>query len=288
MVDGNVASADQFAETRELILERMKKICRLAVNEEVSPRMDLYKVPDGIEKLMFSNQHIAKMEDRPCDVLMPKEENARVKQLETKERYAYDKDGKLFSKNKIYQLRDGLFEAIIDKFYEDPTLVAYGEDNRDWGGAYAVYRGLTEAIPYHRFFNAPISESAIVGSAVGYAMCGGRVIAEIMYCDFIGCCGDELFNQLAKWQSMSAGILKMPVVIRVSVGSKYGAQHSQDWSSLLSLIHIFKKVLDGTQPSLRQTPPSARFSIKSTDRPAWPARSAARYPAGPPPITIKS
>ena len=153
-----MASADKFAETREMILERMKKICRLAVNEEVSPRMDLYKVPDGIEKLMFSNQHIAKMEDRPCDVLMPKEENARVKQLETKERYAYDKDGKLFSKNKIYQLRDGLFEAIIDKFYEDPTLVAYGEDNRDWGGAYAVYRGLTEAIPYHRFFNAPISE----------------------------------------------------------------------------------------------------------------------------------
>ena len=246
MVDGNVASADKFAETREMILVRMKKICRLAVDEEVSPRMDLYKVPDGIEKLMFSNQHIAKMEDRPCDVLMPKEENARVKQLETKERYAYDKDGKLFSKNKIYQLRDGLFEAIIDKFYEDPTLVAYGEDNRDWGGAYAVYRGLTEAIPYHRFFNAPISESAIVGSAVGYAMCGGRVIAEIMYCDFIGCCGDELFNQLAKWQSMSAGILKMPVVIRVSVGSKYGAQHSQDWSSLCAHIPGLKVIFPAT------------------------------------------
>jgi len=46
------------------------------------------------------------------------------------------------------------------------TLVAYGEENRDWGGAFAVYRGLTEALPYHRLFNSPISEGAIVGTAV--------------------------------------------------------------------------------------------------------------------------
>jgi 2-oxoisovalerate dehydrogenase E1 component len=54
-------------------------------------------------------------------------------------------------------------------------------------------------------------------------MCGGRVIAEIMYCDFLGRAGDEVFNQLPKWQAMSGNIIKMPVVIRVSVGSKYGA-----------------------------------------------------------------
>ena len=47
-----------------------------------------------------------------------------------------------------------------------------------------------------------------------------------MYCDFMGRAGDEIFNQVAKWQSMSAGLLKMPLVLRVSVGSKYGAQHS--------------------------------------------------------------
>lgn len=246
MVKGKVASKDEFEGMREMILERMKKICRLAIDEEISPRMDLYKTPDGIEKLMFSNQKIAKMDDRPCDVLMKKEDNPRVQQIAKKERFGYDKDGKLVSKNKVYQLRDGLFEAIIDKFYEDPTLIAYGEDNRDWGGAYAVYRGLTEALPYHRFFNAPISEAAIAGSAVGYAMCGGRVIAEIMYCDFIGRCGDEIFNQLAKWQSMSAGILKMPVVIRVSVGSKYGAQHSQDWTSLCAHIPGLKVVFPVT------------------------------------------
>ena len=124
--------------------------------------------------------------------------------------------------------------------------MAYGEENRDWGGAFAVYRGLTEALPYHRLFNAPIAEAAIIGTAIGYAMCGGRVIPEIMYCDFLGCCGDEVFNQLPKWQAMSGNILKMPVVVRVSVGSKYGAQHSQDWTSLAAHIPGLKVVFPVT------------------------------------------
>ncbi len=157
---------------------------------------------------------------------MTLEENPRVKQIAGKERYAFDENGKPFSSMKQYQFRDGIFEAIIDRFYKDSTLIAYGEENRDWGGAFAVYRGLTEALPYHRLFNSPISEGAIVGTAIGYGMCGGRVIPEIMYCDFLGRAGDEVFNQLPKWQAMSGNLIRMPVVLRVSVGSKYGAQHS--------------------------------------------------------------
>ena len=153
-------------------------------------------------------------------------ENPRIKSIRNKERYYKDKDGNAVSKARLYQLRDGIFEAIFDRFYKDSSLVAWGEENRDWGGAFAVYRGLTEALPYHRLFNSPISEGAIVGTAIGYGMCGGRVIAEIMYCDFLGRAGDEVFNQLPKWQAMSGNLIRMPVVIRVSVGSKYGAQHS--------------------------------------------------------------
>jgi 2-oxoisovalerate dehydrogenase E1 component len=55
-----------------------------------------------------------------------------------------------------------------------------------------------------------------------------------MYCDFLGRAGDEIFNQMAKWQAMSAGVLKMPLVLRISVGNKYGAQHSQDWSAFVA------------------------------------------------------
>jgi len=77
-------------------------------------------------------------------------------------------------------------------------------------------------------------------------MAGGRALVELMYCDFLGCAGDEVFNQMAKWQSMSADIIKMPVVLRVSVGSKYGAQHSQDWSSLTAHIPGLKIAFPNT------------------------------------------
>lgn len=236
IVEAKIASDDEFEAIDETIVETVTRAVRLASDSELSPRMDLHKTPDAIEKIMFSNERRPKMEDREPDMLQKREDNPRVKQINRKVRFAYDENGKAVSKNKAYQLRDGLFEAILDKFYEDPTLVAYGEENRDWGGAFAVYRGLTEAVPYHRLFNSPISEGAIVGSAVGYAMSGGRALVELMYCDFLGRAGDEVFNQLPKWQSMSAGILKMPVVLRVSVGSKYGAQHSQDWTSLVAHI----------------------------------------------------
>lgn len=246
LMEANVGTEEDFATIREEVKNRITKICAMAVDESISPRMDLFKTPDAIEKLMFSNEKIEKMEDRPVEVNMPMSENPRVQAIAKKERWGFDAEGKLVSKNKVFQLRDGLFEAIIDKFYKDPTLITYGEDVRDWGGAYAVYRGLTEALPYHRLFNAPISESAIIGTAVGYAMAGGRAIVELMYCDFIGCAGDEIFNQLAKWQAMSAGLLKMPVVVRVSVGSKYGAQHSQDWTSLCAAIPGLKCVFPVT------------------------------------------
>lgn len=125
-------------------------------------------------------------------------------------------------------------------------MISYGEDVRDWGGAFAIYRGMAEALPHTRLFNAPISEAAIVGSAVGYAMSGGRAVIELMYADFIGRAGDEIFNQMSKWQAMSNGILKMPVVLRVSVGSKYGAQHSQDWTSLCAHIPGLKVCFPAT------------------------------------------
>ena len=246
LIAAKVAKKAEFDEIRENVKEFITNMCRIGADLEISPRMDVKSNPRVIEDLMFSNQHVVKMTDDEVKVLAPMEESPRVQKIAKKERFGLDKDGKPFSKVKSYQLRDGLFEAIIEKFYEDPTLITYGEDIRDWGGAYAVYQGLTEVIPYHRLFNSPISEAAIIGSACGYAMTGGRVIAELMYCDFLGRAGDEAFNQIPKWQAMSAGVIKMPVVIRVSVGSKYGAQHSQDWSSLMAHIPGIKVIFPAT------------------------------------------
>ena len=83
--------------------------------------------------MMFSNGSEERLAEGNTDVLIPLEENSRVKSLKNKERYYLDKDGKSVSKAKLYQLRDGIFEAIIDRFYKDPTLAAWGEENRDWG-----------------------------------------------------------------------------------------------------------------------------------------------------------
>ena len=246
LIKEKVMTDAELAAMKENVISLVSNAMKLSINDDISPRMDLVKTPDIIGEMMFSNQSVDSMDDRKPETLMPIEENPRVKQLKTKERFGLDKNGKPFSKIKSYQLKDGLFEAIVDRFYKDPTLIAYGEENRDWGGAFAVYRGLTEALPYNRLFNSSISEGAIVGTAIGYGMCGGRVIAEIMYADFLGRCGDEVFNQLPKWQAMSGNIIKMPVVIRVSVGSKYGAQHSQDWTSLVAHIPGLKVVFPAT------------------------------------------
>lgn len=245
LVKAGVCTDDEIETLWGEVKERMAKIAALVADDNVSPYIDLSKTPRLIEELMFSNETVKSFGDAEPEVLAPKEECSRVKQIAGKERFAY-KDGKPVSKIKLYNYRDALFEPILDKYYEDSSLISYGEDVREWGGAFAVYRGLSEVIPYSRLFNSPISESAIVGSAVGYAMAGGRVIVELMYADFMGRAGDEIFNQLAKWQAMSAGVLKMPVVLRVSVGSKYGAQHSQDWVALTAHIPGLKVVFPST------------------------------------------
>jgi len=235
---------DQISELSvDLIVRALKK----AVDNNISPRVNLKKANCLLDRTMFSDEKVESMDpDREPEVLIAKEDNPRFKLLAARSRSAFDQNGKRLKDSRCIGIRDALFEGIIERFYTDSTLIAYGEENRDWGGAFAVYRGLTEALPYHRLFNSPISEGAIVGSAVGYALEGGRALVELMYCDFMGRAGDELFNQLSKWQSMSGGLLKMPVVVRVSVGSKYGAQHSQDWTSLAVHIPGLKVVFPAT------------------------------------------
>ncbi len=234
-IDANLAKA------KEMVLKAFRK----AIDPKVSPYLDPVNT-DCVEKVMFSNKTKLALDDRKPEVLMPLAENPQLKRLAAKSRFGLDADGKKISGMKTIVYKEAIFEAVIDRFYEDPTLATWGEDVRDWGGAFAVYRGLTESIPYHRLFNSPISEGAIVGAGVGYALAGGRAIVEIMYCDFIGRCGDEVFNQMAKWQSMSAGVLEMPLILRISVGAKYGAQHSQDWSAMFAHVPGLKVVFPAT------------------------------------------
>jgi len=246
LIEAGVATQEEIDAILKETSDRMTMICKAAADPEISPYCDFKADPAVVERIMFSNEKVEKFTDREPEYLVPKEEAEGYKKIKSKERSPFDKDGKPVSKMKLYNLRDGISEVIWDRFYEDPTLIAYGEDCRDWGGAFAVYRGMMDALPHCRLFNSNLAEGAIVGTGVGYALSGGRALVELMYADFIGCAGDEIFNQMSKWQSMSAGILKMPLVLRVSVGSKYGAQHSQDWTALCTHIPGLKVVFPAT------------------------------------------
>ena len=261
LVDAGVAADGKFEDILAEVKERMTMICKAASDPQISPYVDFKADPYVVERTMFSNEKVEKFDDREPEVSMPKEEVPAYKKIKEKSRCPIV-DGQPVSKMKLFNLRDALSEVIYDRLYEDPTLIAYGEDCRDWGGAFAVYRGMMDAVPHCRLFNAPIAEAAIVGTAVGYALSGGRALVELMYADFIGCAGDEIFNQMSKWQAMSAGILKMPVVLRVSVGSKYGAQHSQDWTALCAHIPGLKVCFPATPWEAKGLMESA---LKGTD-----------------------
>jgi 2-oxoisovalerate dehydrogenase E1 component len=238
--------AGHLEELRESVQALLLRIARVAVDEELSPRLALTRGGRELERLMFSNELEELDLSASAELALPGERSERLAALAEASRSGIDDDGRRLPPSRAVTIRDALAEAIVDHVAHDPKLIVYGEENRDWGGAFGVYRGLTELLPYHRLFNAPISEAAIVGTAVGYAMEGGRALVELMYADFIGRAGDELFNQLAKWQAMSGGSLRMRVVVRVSVGRAYGAQHSQDWTSLVSHVPGLKLVYPAT------------------------------------------
>ena len=240
--DEGIASADDMDAMKEEIKNRVTEIMIKATDLDLSPRMDFFKDPDAIAKFMFSNEYDTSLSEGKPEVIGEKADNSRARQIARKFRTAADENGEPYSALKTFSYRDAIFEALLDKFYTDPTMILFGEDVREHGNSFGVLRGLYESVPRHRMFNTPIAEASIIAAAVGYALCGGRAVPEIMWCDFLGRCADELFNQLSKWQGMSAGVLKMPVVVRVSIGAFYGAQHSQDWSSLATHIPGLKIV----------------------------------------------
>jgi len=228
------------------IVAKITETLRRAADPAESPRMDLAADRDAIARCMYSKRYARVLGDGKPDTVGAKEDNGRAKKIAKKSRRGRDENGVPVPPLKAFSYRDAVFEALLDKFYEDPSMILFGEDVREHGNSFGVLSGLHESVPRHRLFNAPIAESAIVSAAVGYAMCGGRAVPEIMWCDFLGRCADELFNQLAKWQGMSAGGLEMPCVVRVSVGAFYGAQHSQDWSSLAAHIPGLKILYPAT------------------------------------------
>lgn len=125
--------------------------------------------------------------------------------------------------------RDALRLALREAMAADDRVIVMGEEVGRYGGAYGVTKDLINEFGPERVIDTPISEAAIVGTAVGAAMTGLRPVAELMYVDFIGMTMDQLANQAAKIRYMFGGQIGVPMVLRTQggTGRSAGAQHSQ-------------------------------------------------------------
>jgi pyruvate dehydrogenase E1 component beta subunit len=144
-------------------------------------------------------------------------------------------------------LSQALRQAIIEEMQRDDSVVLLGEDIGVLGGAYTVTNGLLEMFGEKRVRDTPISETAIVGAAVGAAMTGLRPVAEIQFNDFLACAMDQVCNQAAKLRFMMGGQIKIPMVIRAPIGAVgRAAQHSQSLEAWFMHTPGLKVVLPST------------------------------------------
>lgn len=125
--------------------------------------------------------------------------------------------------------RQSITRAMADELAADDGVFLIGEDIGAAGGAFKTTEGLHERFGGARVLDTPISEQAIIGTAIGAAARGLRPIAEIMFADFAAVCFDGIANELAKYRYMTDGQVTLPVTIRMANGAGigFGAQHSQ-------------------------------------------------------------
>ncbi|MFE2321012.1 pyruvate dehydrogenase complex E1 component subunit beta [Streptomyces sp. NPDC059441] len=141
------------------------------------------------------------------------------------------------AQGEIFRTMDAVRLALEHELTADPDVFVAGIDVGAGGNVFGLTRGLAQAFP-GRVRDTPISESAIIGTAVGAAMAGMKPVVEIMYMDFIGVCLDMLLNQAAKLRFMTGGRAAMPLVVRTQFGAgrSSGSQHSQSLEALLAHI----------------------------------------------------
>jgi pyruvate dehydrogenase E1 component beta subunit len=139
-------------------------------------------------------------------------------------------------------------EALHEEMARDENVFLIGEDVGAPGGAFGGTRGLLQAFGERRVKDTPISESAIVGLALGAAMKGLRPVVEVMFADFLPVCMDQIVNQIAKTRFMFGGQFTAPLVIRApgGAGLNAGPQHSQSLEAWFAHVPGLKVVMPAT------------------------------------------
>ncbi len=158
-------------------------------------------------------------------------------------------------------LGQAIREALAEEMRRDPRVFIMGEDVAEAGTPFKVLSGLVEEFGTARVIDTPISEAGITGLGVGGAMTGMRPIVDIMFGDFIALAMDQIVNQAAKVHYMSGGKLKVPLVVRTTLGAtrRTGAQHSQS-------LHAWVSHIPGLKVVLPSTPYDAKGLLKTAIR----------------------
>ena len=149
--------------------------------------------------------------------------------------------------------REALNLAMFEEMRRDPTVFMMGEGIAERGGSYKVSEGLLKEFGPDRVIDTPICEATFTGVGVGAAMIGTRPVVEILFVDFTSLIMDMIMNQAAKFNFMSGGRGRVPMVLRTQGGAGNGlaAQHSQSWEALF--YHI---------PGLKVVMPSSPYDAK--------------------------
>jgi len=154
--------------------------------------------------------------------------------------------------------RDAINQALLEEMRRDPTTILYGEEVGKYAGIYRVTGGLYEEFGEDRVRDTPISEQAIIGTALGAAITGYRPIVEIMFAGMIGTCFDGIFWKLGNWQQQF-NCPSLPVVVRLPAGAGMGPEHDNSTEALL--IHS-----PGLKVVMPATPYDAKGLLKTAIR----------------------
>src|SRR5215468_9323087 len=158
-------------------------------------------------------------------------------------------------------LGQAIRETLAEELRRDATVYIMGEDVAEAGTPFKVLSGLVEEFGPNRIIDSPISEPGITGLGVGAAMTGMRPVVDIMFGDFLTLTMDQVVNQAAKVHYMSGGKLKVPMVVRTTMGAtrRSAAQHSQS-------LHAWVSHVPGLKVVLPSTPRDAKGLMKTAIR----------------------
>ncbi len=152
-------------------------------------------------------------------------------------------------------------EALIEEMHRDSHVFIIGEDVAEAGTVFKVLTGLLDEFGPDRVIDSPISEAGITGIGVGAAVTGMRPVVDIMFGDFTTLAMDQMVNQAAKTHYMSGGKLRVPMVIRTTMGAgrRSAAQHSQS-------LHAWYSHVPGLKVAIPSTPYDAKGLMKTAIR----------------------